>query len=200
MEGANNYRDTKVISADYAVGNLLFRALFTRYGISRLRLVKPLLSSSRRFGMQNRVCVVINQHGECPEEIRSHVVDVACFLEMLFNGIQPDIIPCIDLSELSENRKRVLTKTAEIPFGETRTYSWVAEESGLASGYRVVGRFLKENPVPLIIPCHRVIKADGKVGGYCFGESFKKNLIEVEKEANNDQNARRILIARWSTL
>ncbi|MBF0486181.1 MAG: MGMT family protein [Candidatus Omnitrophica bacterium] len=76
----------------------------------------------------------------------------------------------------------VLKATLDIPFGETRTYAWVAKRIGKPRAVRAVGSALRKNPYPLIIPCHRVIKSDGSLGRYAGKDTGrKKELIELEK-------------------
>ena len=76
----------------------------------------------------------------------------------------------------------VLKATLEIPFGETRTYQWVAKRIGRPKSVRAVGTALRKNPWPLIIPCHRVIKSDGSLGKYAGKDTGrKKKLIALEK-------------------
>lgn len=74
--------------------------------------------------------------------------------------------------------KTVLT----IPLGQVRTYRWVARKIGSPRAYRAVGQALKNNPWPIIIPCHRVIASNGTLGGYSSGIGRKKRLLELEKE------------------
>ncbi|MEI6438327.1 MAG: MGMT family protein [Candidatus Omnitrophota bacterium] len=75
----------------------------------------------------------------------------------------------------------VLKATLAIPFGETRTYAWVAKQIGKPGAVRAVGSALRKNPWPLIIPCHRVIKSDGSLGKYAGKDTGrKKELIELE--------------------
>ncbi len=71
----------------------------------------------------------------------------------------------------------------KIPYGETRSYKWVAEKIGYPKAYRAVALALKRNPFAPFIPCHRVIKSDGSLGGYSGkgGIKMKKKLIEKEK-------------------
>jgi O-6-methylguanine DNA methyltransferase len=86
-----------------------------------------------------------------------------------------------DLRELSEFERAVLMKALEIPGGEVRPYSWIAREIGNPDAVRAVGSALAKNPVPLLIPCHRVVRADGKLGNYSMGGSrVKRALLEVE--------------------
>jgi O-6-methylguanine DNA methyltransferase len=86
-----------------------------------------------------------------------------------------------DLRGLSEFESAVLMKALEIPGGEVRPYSWIAREIGHPEAVRAVGTALGKNPVPLLIPCHRVVRADGTIGNYSMGGSrIKRALLEVE--------------------
>ena len=79
--------------------------------------------------------------------------------------------------------QRVYKAVSTIPLGEVRTYKWVAKKAGSPGAWRAAGEALKKNPYPLIIPCHRVIKSDGSVGGYAFGgERAKQFIIDFEQE------------------
>lgn len=77
---------------------------------------------------------------------------------------------------------QVLRAAMRIPLGQTRSYKWVAKAIGKPKAVRAVGQALKNNPFPLIIPCHRVIKEDGALGGYAGGKDKKKILLAMEKE------------------
>jgi len=70
----------------------------------------------------------------------------------------------------------------KVPPGDTRSYAWVAKEIGRPKATRAVAQALKRNPWPLIIPCHRIISSDGKIGGYAYGLSLKKLLLSLEKK------------------
>ena len=78
--------------------------------------------------------------------------------------------------------KRVYRAVLSIPFGQTRTYKWVAKKSGSGMAYRAVGSILKKNPYPLIIPCHRVVKSNNILGEYALGKNNKKRILGLEKE------------------
>jgi O-6-methylguanine DNA methyltransferase len=86
----------------------------------------------------------------------------------------------VDLSGLSEFQQAVLRKTAEIPPGELRPYGWVAREIGKPGSTRAVGTALNRNPVPILIPCHRVNRGDGSIGQYGFGTEMKRELLAHE--------------------
>lgn len=85
-----------------------------------------------------------------------------------------------DLRGLSEFEHAVLRKALEIPRGEVRPYAWVAREIGRPLAVRAVGSALSHNPVPLLIPCHRVVQSSGKVGQYALGLERKRILLETE--------------------
>lgn len=81
---------------------------------------------------------------------------------------------------LTEFQIKVLEETCRIPFGETRSYKWVARMAGEPRAVRAAGQALKRNPFPLLIPCHRVIRSDGSPGGFAWGERVKNNLLDLE--------------------
>jgi len=86
-----------------------------------------------------------------------------------------------DLRGLSEFERAVLLKALEIPTGEVRPYSWIAREIGHPEAVRATGSALAKNPVPLLIPCHRVVKSDGHLGRYSLGGArVKRTLLSIE--------------------
>ena len=88
-------------------------------------------------------------------------------------------IPC-DLSALPPFTQAVLRVTSQIPHGEVRSYRWVAEHLKKPKATRAVGNALARNPIPIIIPCHRVVRSDGTLGGFSLGLKWKKRLLELE--------------------
>lgn len=77
--------------------------------------------------------------------------------------------------------KKVYRTVLSIPLGEVRSYKWVASKAGNPKAFRVVGQILKHNPYPLFIPCHRVICANGDLGGYIFGRKKKRAILDLER-------------------
>ena len=88
--------------------------------------------------------------------------------------------PRFDLRGVSDFERDVLRKTAEIPRGEVRPYAWVAGEIGRPAAVRAVGGALNRNPVPIVVPCHRVVGAGGSLTGYGGGLERKERLLELE--------------------
>ncbi len=83
----------------------------------------------------------------------------------------------VDLRRVSEFRRRVLEIAARIPSGEVRPYGWLATQVGKPGAGRAVGSTMATNPVPLIIPCHRVVRSDGFIGNYSLGGREQKWIL-----------------------
>ncbi len=76
--------------------------------------------------------------------------------------------------------KKIYKKLLEVPKGKITTYGELARAVGLKNGQRTVGKIMNKNPYPVIIPCHRVVKSDGKIGGYAYGEEIKSDMLTRE--------------------
>lgn len=86
----------------------------------------------------------------------------------------------IDWSLVGPFGRRVLRATAAIPFGSTRTYAEIAAAAGSPRGSRAAGNALGANPIPIVVPCHRVLRSGGGLGGYTGGLARKELLLGVE--------------------
>jgi O-6-methylguanine DNA methyltransferase len=100
-------------------------------------------------------------------------------LHQQFSGAKRSV-PRLDLRRLSEFERAVLLKVLQIPRGEVRPYAWVAREIGSPKAVRAVGSVLRRNPIPLLIPCHRVVRSDGSAGEYVFGSDAKRTVLAAE--------------------
>lgn len=80
---------------------------------------------------------------------------------------------------------RVWQALEEIPYGETVTYKQIAEKIGQPKAVRAVGGAIHRNPIPIIIPCHRVVGSNGKMVGFAFGIGIKEWLLKLENSINN---------------
>lgn len=77
-------------------------------------------------------------------------------------------------------QRAVWKEISRIPYGQTRTYAEIAQRLGKPGALQAVGQACGRNPLPLFVPCHRVVGSNGKLGGYAFGPAIKKFLIELE--------------------
>ena len=75
---------------------------------------------------------------------------------------------------------KVYRKLLQVPKGKVTTYGDLAKAVGLKNGQRFIGTIMKKNPYPVIIPCHRVVKFDGKIGGFVYGERVKSQMLVKE--------------------
>lgn len=89
----------------------------------------------------------------------------------------------LDLSKATPFQRRVWEVTRLIPCGETRSYAWVAKQVGRTRAARAVGQAMARNRLPIIIPCHRVLTSDGKLGGFSDGLGMKRRLLRLEVKA-----------------
>ena len=115
----------------------------------------------------------VRRAAEMPERMLTQI-------RQRFEG-KPTRGPRVDLATLTEFERAVLSKTLEIPYGEVRPYSWVAREIGRPKAVRAVGTALAGNPITFVIPCHRVVRADGHIGNYgAGGPEAKREVLELE--------------------
>ncbi len=101
-------------------------------------------------------------------------------LKAYFAGQKVEFPDKLDLSWATEFQRQVWRVTRLIPYRETRSYGWIAKRMGKSGAARAVGQALARNRLPVIIPCHRVLAADGGLGGYSGGVGVKRSLLRLE--------------------
>ena len=104
-------------------------------------------------------------------------------LRAYFSGHKAGFPDELDPSRATAFQREIWEVTRLIPYGQTRTYRWVAEQVGKPGAARAAGQALSKNPLPIIIPCHRVIASDGNLGGFGGGLDMKKALLSLEASA-----------------
>lgn len=101
-------------------------------------------------------------------------------LRTYFSGHRVDFPDKLDLSGATGFQREVWEATRLIPYGETRSYRWVAEQIKNPGALRAVGQALGRNPLLIIVPCHRVLASNGQLGGFTSGIDMKKRLLRLE--------------------
>jgi methylated-DNA-[protein]-cysteine S-methyltransferase len=115
----------------------------------------------------------ILEHPAATDEVRRQ-------LDEYFEGQRTRFEVKLDRRLIRGIARDVLATTAQVPFGRTTTYGAVAQRIGRPRASRAVGNALGSNPIPIVIPCHRVLRAGGDVGGYAGGPERKRSLLRLE--------------------
>jgi methylated-DNA-[protein]-cysteine S-methyltransferase len=108
-------------------------------------------------------------------------------LEEYFTGSRRAFDLTIDWSLVGAFGRRVLGAAAEIPYGGVLSYAEIAAEAGSPGGSRAAGNALGSNPIPIVVPCHRVLRTGGALGGYAGGLERKRWLLELEGAIQTDR-------------
>jgi O-6-methylguanine DNA methyltransferase len=122
----------------------------------------------------------VDERLAAPARGDSLIPRVAEGLQRYFAGEKANLSSPLDLSRVRDFTRRVLLAVARIPYGETRSYSWIAGVAGRPGAARAVGQVMARNPLAPIVPCHRVIGADRSLVGFGSGLDFKRCLLEME--------------------
>jgi methylated-DNA-[protein]-cysteine S-methyltransferase len=165
--------DVSYRTMDSPIGELLLAA--TPVGLARVA-----------FALEGRDAVL----AELAEEISPRILgdagrldDTRRQLDEYFEGRRRRFAVAIDLQLAHGFRRAVLTQLQHIDYGETSTYASVAAAAGSPRAVRAVGTACAHNPVPLVVPCHRVVRSDGTIGQYRGGEAVKRVLLDLEAAA-----------------
>jgi len=97
-----------------------------------------------------------------------------------FDGEVVDFPDRLDLADATPFQGVVWQFVRSIAYGQTRSYAWVAQQIGKPQGARSVGQAMAKNPLPIVVPCHRVIGSNGELGGFSYGLEMKQRLIQME--------------------
>lgn len=101
-------------------------------------------------------------------------------LQLYFGGLLKQFSQPIKFINGTPFEQDIWLALKEIPYGETRTYKWLAQKVGHSKAFRAVGNALRKNPIPIILPCHRVIASDGSLCGFSAGIELKRWLLTHE--------------------
>jgi len=123
---------------------------------------------------------LLAEHGDVPVLKSAELDDVRRALNRYFAGKALDFDLAVDLGDLAPFHRRVLGETAKIPAGRVATYTQVAVRAGSPRASRAAGNALHNNPVAIVVPCHRVLRTDGSLGGYGGGLPIKEWLLRHE--------------------
>jgi len=121
------------------------------------------------------------QPEELSPQLRGWARATEVALKLTLAGKTPNSLPPLDLSNGTDFQQKVWSALREIPAGTARSYAEVARAVGRPGAVRAVGQACGANPIPVLVPCHRVIAAHGKLGGFSGGLEWKRKLLAREK-------------------
>jgi methylated-DNA-[protein]-cysteine S-methyltransferase len=162
--------DVSYASAESPFGTLLLAA--TRRGLVRLAFPEESLDA-----MLERLALRISPR---IVEARGPLEEVRRELDEYFSGRRHSFELPLDWTLVAPFARRVLRVTSQIPYGGVLSYAEVAADAGSPRGFRAAGNALGANPIPIVVPCHRVLRSGGSLGGYGGGLPRKRWLLELE--------------------
>ena len=156
--------DVRYDVVDSPVGDLLVAA--TERGLARIHFGST--------GQEEELARVFGSR-----VLRNPIDDVRRELDEYFEGKRHEFDPPIDLRVAAFNEE-VLRELARVPYGVTTTYGALAAKVGRPTAARAVGTVMNRNPIPIVLPCHRVLGANGSLTGYAGGLDVKLQLLQLE--------------------
>jgi O-6-methylguanine DNA methyltransferase len=172
--------EDRLADAVIRVGGMAFQVWLSDKGVTRIIL--PKLSGSAPGSRGQGQKIRIDTREGVDSESKAMLEKLAVFLCDLVEGTAPEVSPPADLEGLSSFAREVLGVVANIPRGQSRSYGWIAERVEKPGAARAVGGAVGRNPVPLLVPCHRVVGSDGSIGGWSGAPGWKEYLLEQEAE------------------
>ncbi|MBN1644398.1 MAG: methylated-DNA--[protein]-cysteine S-methyltransferase [Dehalococcoidales bacterium] len=160
----------------------MYYAVFktARGWVGILASAKGLLSVTLPQSTQQRAFDSLGQQAKQAEPSPEKLKPSIDSLQTYYSGKKTSFPDKLDFSFATPFQKRVWEAARLIPYGETRSYGWVAGQIGQPQASRAVGQALGRNPFLIIVPCHRVIASDGSLGGFGGNLEAKRALLELE--------------------
>ena len=123
---------------------------------------------------------MVEEQGEESSELPVHVSACKKQLKEYFERKRSEFDLPLDFGDATDFYKKVWSELLEIPYGQTAPYSAIADKLGDTKKVRAVGQANRNNPIAIIVPCHRVIAKNGNLHGYFYGLDIKRKLLEIE--------------------
>jgi O-6-methylguanine DNA methyltransferase len=141
------------------------------------RLIELDIRDDDKYRIGKSISAVYPDGIESPESFHK----VRSLLDRYLKGERTEFDVDIDISRLPAFTGKVLEAVRNISYGDVRSYGWISKQVGYSNAGRAVGQAVGRNPIPIVIPCHRVIQSDGSLGGFSMGLHIKKRLLAIEK-------------------
>ncbi len=162
-----------------------FDIVNTKWGFVALALSKHglrhvILPKIKKQDAFDALCLQLHGEELVPDNGNPLLKEMGVKLKHYFQGQPVEFIFKLDYNVATVFQREVWSVARTIPYGQTRTYGWVAERLGDPESKRAVGQALNANPLPLVVPCHRVAAANGRLGGFSAGPEVKTRLLKME--------------------
>ena len=157
---------------------------------SNAGLKAHILPSQKRDGIDK---IIMNRYSDCgqesggPEQLKRYLFDYFRGVPVNFDSLELDL----DLEGFSDFERMVFGVAQTVSYGKVCSYQQIAGEIGRPLACRAVGNALGKNPIPILIPCHRILRKNGEVGGFSAGLDWKKKLLELEGATKSSKDERR---------
>jgi len=162
-----------------------FDVVNTKWGFVAITLSKHgfrhvILPQAKKQAAFDLLCQQLHGEELVPDDANPLLKELGSKIRQYFAGRPMEFIYKLDYNVATVFQREVWSVARTIPAGQTRTYGWVAERLGDPESKRAVGQALNANPLPLVVPCHRVVAAHGRLGGFGGGPEMKSRLLKLE--------------------
>jgi len=173
------------MATNIMTGRLSYITFSTEMGwVGMLASAKGLLGTTLPQRSAQEACQLLGNSVNCAIWSPRLFDDLMERFKGYFSGHRTTFRDKLDFPRATHFQREVWKITRRILYGETRSYGWVAGQIKKPQAVRAVGQALSKNPLPIIVPCHRVVTSDGKLGGFSGGVEMKRYLLSLEAEAN----------------
>lgn len=152
---------------------------------------KGLVATSLPQRTEQHALMALGRNIESAVPVTGGLEDLLKRLRDYFDGRRVNFADRLDMEKATRFQRRVWEVTRSIPYGETRSYLWIARRVRSPRAARAVGQALGANPLPIIIPCHRVVSSDGGLGGFGGGLDMKRRLLKMEGRLPSEKSQER---------
>jgi O-6-methylguanine DNA methyltransferase len=150
---------------------------------THLGLIGPVAPVSLRWCESSLMTVTLGETVPCSPSLPKPFIHLIDQMKAYMNG-EKIVFQCtVNLSRYTPFQQHVLETCRKIPYGSSCSYTELAQLAGYPCAMRAVGNAMAKNPVPIVIPCHRILRSNGSLGGYSAGLSWKTSLLTLEEIA-----------------
>ncbi|MGA2870034.1 MAG: methylated-DNA--[protein]-cysteine S-methyltransferase [Verrucomicrobiota bacterium] len=168
-ETLKNQTKSELIELPITTRDGEFMAHYSEQGLAGLNFPKAKAASSRAVNAKQIPLKILQWHRT-----------TTAALKKILAGLEPGELPPLDWAGTTDFQKSVWKAMLKIPLGKTKSYGEIAQAIGNPKAVRAVGGACGANPIPVLVPCHRVLAANNKIGGFSSGLGWKASLLERE--------------------